>query len=632
MAGEDHLNKNHERLRLKIQPQPPKFPFSRHPFEITVYLVGESDHLKTGVVMPLQVDLLVGDKPVASDKPLVQIDPSTTPVINGDGMCRLLLSIEETSMTHGNKKFQFLLTPLGDFDVAPVMSTDMTCIRHRLIIQEDLPDLWYKDEGGRDKCMNLPVHLVDASNQTVGHRPVPLRVTLLYENEHAVLKQDILKLSPDSQRVIDSNGQALLKLRIEDVSKNHQGQAFRLKVEPDTAQSPLFFDVAPDWSTPISVRSKRNKRRGGGGGGASSHGLGASGIDPLGPDSPRENDDHGRPAKRQIMTANGGGVGSQPLHPSMEGVLQWTGSVINGLQQLEWQLIGYETKLDGSLDRDRPLYRCPACWRYKDMLTMDTQQHESKCLIANVLLTYMTDTVHHFDTLVKILDKHAPPLTPSNGNAPPPLSSMAATMGAPNLTRGITDMVNSLEVPPGLVRGASGALSEFIMGDGNDHGAYASSQQGGGYTGMGYMQMTPDLINAIERQVYLVVARMYALGPQTYAGFPAYDQAMQLLGFYQESQDGAAGTQITFSPINEFKGLSQQEMLNLQHMAQQALRDGSKDVFRLNECGNEVAKLKEKVMFYHWETKGHQHSHHHHPPPPSSHHQQQHARNPNWSL
>lgn len=35
-------------LRLKIQPQPPKFPFRDHPFEITVYLVDSADHLKSG--------------------------------------------------------------------------------------------------------------------------------------------------------------------------------------------------------------------------------------------------------------------------------------------------------------------------------------------------------------------------------------------------------------------------------------------------------------------------------------------------------------------------------------------------------------------------------------------------------
>jgi hypothetical protein len=38
-------------LRLKIQPNPPKFPFRDHPFELTVYMVDPSDHLKSGCVI-----------------------------------------------------------------------------------------------------------------------------------------------------------------------------------------------------------------------------------------------------------------------------------------------------------------------------------------------------------------------------------------------------------------------------------------------------------------------------------------------------------------------------------------------------------------------------------------------------
>lgn len=55
-------------------------------------------------------------------------------------------------------------------------------------------------------------------------------------------------------------GRTLLRLRIEDVSKNHQNQPFRLRVVPDTEDMPLNNDVAPDVSSPVVVRSKRNKR------------------------------------------------------------------------------------------------------------------------------------------------------------------------------------------------------------------------------------------------------------------------------------------------------------------------------------------------------------------------------------
>ncbi|RHY74322.1 hypothetical protein DYB30_004020 [Aphanomyces astaci] len=607
----DHVE---DMLHLKIQPHPPKFPFQSHPFDIVVYLVDGSENLKTGIVMALKVDLLVGDKPMSSStKPLVTIDPSTKPIINGDGMCRLTLSIGETSMTHGNKKFQFLLTPVGsDFEVAPVMSTDMTCIRHRLMIQEDLPELWYKDEGGRDKCMPLPVHLVDATNQPVGHRAVPLRVTLLYENEHAVLKQDILKLSPDSQRVIDSTGMALLKLRIEDVSKNHQGQAFRLKVEPDTTQSPLHFDVAPDWSTPISVRSKRNKRRNGGGTLSQHHAPTSSHIDPL--ESPRGGggDSHhhhimhpsssfdmessSRPAKRSnsmvvpsSSPTHHHGSSSSALHPSMESILRWTTSVIHGFQQLEWQPIGYEVRLDGSQDKDRPIFRCPACWRYKDTMTMDSQQHESKCLIANVLLTYASDTVGHLDALLKLTEKYGT----ASSIPSPALPASTQSLGPPPLTRGITDMVNSIEVPPSLFRGSSGGLSEFMMGETGNNAAGG----GGGYA------TSTEIAQAIERQVYCVLARTFIVESSNRAvGLPAFDRAINLLGFYEEALNGV--TQINFVPMNDVPGLTTQDVNQCRHsvFAEMKVPTTTKAIFQV-DMFNSLTEMKEKVFFYVWENK-----------------------------
>ena len=39
-----------------------------------------------------------------------------------------------------------------------------------------------------------------------------------------VMKQGILKISPETRMTISEQGEAVLRVRIEDVSKNHQGQ------------------------------------------------------------------------------------------------------------------------------------------------------------------------------------------------------------------------------------------------------------------------------------------------------------------------------------------------------------------------------------------------------------------------
>jgi hypothetical protein len=166
-------------------------------------------------------------------------------------------------MRYENKKFIIYanVENSGGPYVSPAVSEPMLCIRYRLKILEDsIPDIWYKDEGGRDKCIDLSVTLQDQNNELIVARKVPLRVTLLYESGHHVLKQDILKINPENKLLIDETGRALLRLRIEDVSKNHQKQLFTVQIVPDTVQHPLNNDISPDCCRPLEVRSKRNKR------------------------------------------------------------------------------------------------------------------------------------------------------------------------------------------------------------------------------------------------------------------------------------------------------------------------------------------------------------------------------------
>lgn len=109
--------------------------------------------------------------------------------------------------------------------------------------------------------MDIKVALVDHVNQPVTTRKVPLTVSLEYEDGMKVVKQDILKVARDSQLRIDSSGHAIIRARIEDVSKNHQGQKFRFRVMPNAAEEPLTLDIASHHSTCVVVRSKRNKRQ-----------------------------------------------------------------------------------------------------------------------------------------------------------------------------------------------------------------------------------------------------------------------------------------------------------------------------------------------------------------------------------
>ncbi|CEG36084.1 uncharacterized protein PHALS_00404 [Plasmopara halstedii] len=678
-----------ERLRLKIQPSPPKFPYRDEPFELTVYLVDAADHLKSGAIVPLNVELYAAEKMMPVEKDILHIDPITKPVMNGDGICKLRMSISECSMALGNRKFVIHIsasTTKENFslNVTPALTSEMTVIQHRLLIQEKLPELWYKDEGGRDKCMTLPIFLVNAKNERVGNRPVPLRVTLLYENEHPVLKQDILKMSPDCERSIDSTGKAVLKLRIEDVSKNHQGQAFRLKVEADTAQSPLNFDVAYDLSSSISVRSKRNKRRPGRSMPAQiTHHIIAGASTPMSTSSsPASNADHemmlagafssaaftAEDRRKRLRTGEGTSpgtprVGGSPqsansLTGAMESILTWTGGVVNGLHQLEWQTVGYESKGDGTADPERPIYRCPACWRYKDVMTYETAQHDTKCLIANLLLTYATDTMGHLDFVLKGIERfpamiasaqaaaqkaavkpmgqmqnQTPTLvSPQNSSlmGVNPLAddkslnqqmmSMMTSRIASNATANHFSMSNSsstitsgtsgalsgltgMEGPPGLFRNNSGGLTEFMRSlddhDSNDPIFYQNLTSSGNNNNGGSSSQIAD---AIEMQVFYVVARMVTLNSSNAIGFPAFDVSMHLLGFYQEGRENAT-TEVVFVPASDIPAISQGEVMETQRLLQAEIKGNSSAVHTLARCNNDLVKLKEDVILFHWNAK-----------------------------
>jgi hypothetical protein len=679
-----------ERLRLKIQPSPPKFPYRDEPFELTVYLVDPADHLKSGLTVPLRVELYAAEKMLPVEKDILHIDPSTKPVMNGDGICKLRLSISECSMALGNRTFVLHISAAQTKDnvalnVTPAVTSEMTVIQHRLLIQEKLPELWYKDEGGRDKCMTLPIYLVNAKNERVGNRPVPLRVTLLYENEHPVLKQDILKMSPDCQRTIDSTGKAVLKLRIEDVSKNHQGQAFRLKVEADTAQSPLNFDVAYDLSSSISVRSKRNKRRPGKNAPAQiTHHIITGASTPMSTtSSPASNAEHemtlagafGMAAftaedRRKRMRTGGSAspgtprVGGSPhagnsLTGAMESILTWTGGVVNGLHQLEWQTVGYESKSDGTADPERPIYRCPACWRYKDVMTYETAQHDTKCLIANLLLTYATDTMGHLDFVLKGIERFpamiasaqaaaqkavAKPMGQMPNQGAPSLvspqntgimgvnplvddsnqqmlssammmnSSMGSTAtanqfsmsssssGMATATSSAMNGLTGMEGPPGLFRNNSGGLTEFMRSlddqDSSDPMFYQNLAGNGGNSSNNGSQ----LADAIELQVFYVVARMVTLNSSNAIGFPAFDVNMTLLGFYQEGRENAT-TEVVFVPVNDIPAISQGEIMETQRLLQAEMKSNSSAVHTLARCNNDLVKLKEDVILFHWNAK-----------------------------
>ena len=87
--------------------------------------------------------------------------------------------------------------------------------------------IFFKDEGGKDKHLKAIVRLYGNDGCIVKGIHVPLKLSLIYDNEEGskVLKEsEILRIIGNTKHYIDpENGQSIIKFRIEDVSKNHQG-------------------------------------------------------------------------------------------------------------------------------------------------------------------------------------------------------------------------------------------------------------------------------------------------------------------------------------------------------------------------------------------------------------------------
>ena len=156
-----------------------------------------------------------------------------------------------------------------------------------------LPELFFKDEGSKDRCMEAEVALVAADKENAAAPPSLVKGIKLHLNVYLVYVDyvlapefcssggrrraggtQLLHVSSATVRHIDpATGRAKIKFRVNDVSKNHDGRCFRLAVSADLSETlsgearglidgPLIASqVASAYTHGIEVRSKRRKTK-----------------------------------------------------------------------------------------------------------------------------------------------------------------------------------------------------------------------------------------------------------------------------------------------------------------------------------------------------------------------------------
>lgn len=239
---------------------PPAYVFQQVEFEAQVQLVDELIHHVVGIQKVLQVTLRYHDTyDVVADQSSMDV-LSQVEMDASSGSCRLQLKLNMLTMLCDGRAF-CLEVRSRDGDLESVFSSPIHVVKEKLRIAQEPPEIWFKDEGGREKCMVVIVEMDTAPGSVLEDRVVPLQLRLLYESGNAVANQSILRLFPD-MRPNMQNGRVSISFRIDDVSKNHQGQAFTVEIGPEKQEkSSMFQDIAPVRTNVIAIRSKRNKRK-----------------------------------------------------------------------------------------------------------------------------------------------------------------------------------------------------------------------------------------------------------------------------------------------------------------------------------------------------------------------------------
>jgi hypothetical protein len=374
-----------EELKLKLNNADiDAFPFINTPFDITVYLSDSNDQLFQGNIdIPLQVSLCGDDnKPVDGADSIICISPGNVS-IGKSGTATLRVTLKKLSMAVGNKKFKLLVSAstVKEYYIKPVSSPLLTCVLYKLCVSEENSSqfVWFKDEGGREKCIELSVSLRNSAGEIVRRRKVKLKMTLCYSSGVEVSReaQKILTMPEDSSAKIisEDSGETTVRYRINEVSKTHQSQAFCVLISPDVSTSPMNADIAPCTSTPVEVRSKRNNTNKRGRDSASSTVFDVAGVMSVSASGSMSNLN----AMGQQIPASVGGdpapkkgkTGSQPYVlgatdcagsnayiTELNKIVNWNNNVIEKLQEMQWKgPIGYS---DGGPGNPKvPMYNIP---------------------------------------------------------------------------------------------------------------------------------------------------------------------------------------------------------------------------------------------------------------------------------
>eukprot|EP01035_Chromulina_nebulosa_P017369 gene17369-22917_t len=642
-------------LKLKIADVPNQYPFIKKKFDIDVYLVDESGQLRSGEDIPLEITVILEDD--SNSKSSNNVTSPTIPLqdvleiventnIQKNGAAKVTIMFREVSGNYDNKKFALLFKAVHSvYKITPATSQSMYCIRYKLVVEEEnkAPYVWYKDEGGKDKCIEIRVSLRDSENRVVKDRKVPLKALLLYSNNQRVLQQNILVISPDSRAIVDENGGALIKLRINEVSNRHRGQLFQVQICPDTTTSPLTSDVSPAFCMPVDVKSKRNSN------------VKSKQTDNLNQSASKKqkttaNDPNifridsysnnvsqnpivfssidqslSQIQNNQISAVNADAPFRQlshsiyqpvdSLHNAVNNVVNWATVIMRGIEAIQWREIGFEQNPDKSPNILKPLYNIP----------------NPNFVLTDIVEQYSTNIVDSLKYLQSVSQDDIKTLESTETTRPRPSINVSKVNDdyeqdgidvfqlpmARGVSFGNTDanVYNPFSPRPGLARETSGnsiipIVDRPLYNRNNSLFLESSSLEqpplpipglssSATFTSnWGYDHMFESGSSDESQVNYVIADQIFSyLG---ISGLPAYNSNLEIIGVYRESLNQEKSTILRFTPINLII-IDEKDVELANDKLQELIEDKSPSVFHISKCRNSIEILRENAMIYFYE-------------------------------
>lgn len=333
------------------------------------------------------------------------------------------------------------------------------------------------------------------------------------------------------------------------------------------------------------------------------------------------------------------------LDVAVDAVLRWAGTVMNGLQDMQWKCIGYERGADGNVDASRPLFS----------MSNPTQA------ITEIIQLYSQETMASLQALVREAEefrrqafiRDAMELLPSDGDdadvaaqqsaGPEPGAAQSACCGNPMAASDQALRDQESEVAVSLVSLVGGcchasdcALSNALSAEDESKSAKNTSQSASASAlpasagsasnkstkldfstslimkGSGSFIETFDWSNSntemllgmavnSDRQVHYIVGKIFKTSEGS-IGLPAYDDAKQLIGFYREYTNCNRNIVLKYRSVNAHRGvpLASNYVALANKELEELCRESPSKVFSLPHCHDDLERMKQDALIHSW--------------------------------